>query len=157
MIRALVLTIAGAALAGGFASWLDFHGARTDAGREADAWSPAPERAPLDADALVARLMETRQFAGPPRPEASEAPPDPAATDASGFPKILASARLDGRIVVNLRLPDGTISLASVGDAVAGGWTIEAASLDRVTISRDSERKEVHVFPDHDANAEGEL
>jgi len=118
------------------------------AASDADAWTAIETYAPSDAEDITERLLKTGHFQGPERVPADVVVPDVTPeTTTLPFPKILATAMLDGEIVATVMGAEMGMQTIRRGDTLPGGWKIEELSLSRVDVSLDGDYTTHSVFP----------
>lgn len=118
----------------------------------AEAWAPAEGRMAAGPGDIAEKLLSTGQFRGPAKPEPAAAEADAAGSKAPELPVIVATANLDGEIAVSFRSANGAIRTVKVGGEIEGGWKVEAATLEKVVLSREGTLTELAVYPEKRAD-----
>lgn len=133
ILPALVLLLAGV----GVGFMLDPRSSGPEAAERTDRWTPLsmPTDYSQSSERFRQSLFEGSLF---PAPESSQAvvsvDPSESGEDVKRppFPLVLSIARIDGTVLVQLRLPGGEIINAGVGQGLPGDWVITEVSLDSV-------------------------
>jgi hypothetical protein len=153
MIRIVRNIAIAAGIAGAAAGSIDSGRTLKVVETSAEAWAPAEGRTAPGPGDLAERLLRTGQFRGPAKPAPANA--DDAGAEGSQTPEapeIVATANLDGEIAVSFRSANGAIRTVRVGGEIEGAWKVEAATLEKVVLSRDGMLRELAVYPEKRAD-----
>ncbi len=141
--KALMASVALGSVAG----WLSADGGVGALRKDQTAWSlPArPETGDAERMRLYAALMSTNHF-GAETNTSGETNDDKQESGAQP-PRIAGAWITDGKTALSFQGSDGKYFTAGVGDVLPGGWTVQGASLETVTVERNGEILDLTVFP----------
>ena len=154
-MRSATLSILIAAGAGALLGWFSTTGNAGGARTLETAWS-APTRPPVDAgtgETLFNALMATNHFGAVRDATETQTADAHAGSDVSPPPRIAGTAVKDGEITVSAYGPGDKFVTVSVGGTLPGGWTVTAATLDRVKLRKGDQDLEIAVFPRDDTES----